>query len=96
MNVFGDPALTLNYRQLKPERFIEEIYRGARERHTQKKFAPVAMTASLQTISRWKTPRRRPRSKAAATGTAWQYWPSTFQLNRTNVKRKPAARGRAR
>lgn len=85
----------MDYRQLKPEQFSGEIYRGARECHTRKRFVARAMNYSFVAGSRGKSPAARPRSKVAV-GTAWYYWPGTFLLNRSNVKRKPAARGRTR
>ena len=85
-------GLAMDFRQLKPERFINEISRGARERHTQKKFVPRAMNISLKPASRWKESRPQPRSTAASR-TEGYYWSSTQQINRSNVKRKPAARG---
>ena len=89
-SIFGEnPALTVDFRQLRPEQYIKEISRGARERHTQKQFVPRAMNLSLKATNRWKAPRPQPR----AIETASHYSPSTRQLNRSNVKRKPAARG---
>jgi len=88
-----EPPSNLKRRQLKPERFIDEVYRSGRERHTQKKFVPAAMNFSLETSSRWKQPLSRPQSKA---GRALWRSPSTLRLNRSNVKRKPSARGRTR
>ena len=84
--------VALKLRQAKSERSIEETYRSPRERHTQKQFVPVAMNASLQAPSRWKSPAPKPRAKSAISERS----PSTLRLNRSNVKRKPSARGRTR
>lgn len=82
-----------DFRQLQPERFIKEIDRGPRENNTRKTFVPIAMNSSLRTINRWKTSLPRPQP---ATIQPVRHWPSTLQMNRSNVKRKAAARGRAR
>lgn len=72
---------------------MEDVYRGGREEHTQKKFVPTAMNESLVTTSRWKAPARRPQR---VDGIQSRRSPSTLELNRSNVKHKPAARGRMR
>lgn len=84
--------LTLERRELKPERFIEKEYRSGRERHTQKRYIPAAVNYSLETRSRWKSPVARARTPESRPRRS----PSTLQLNRSNVKRKPSARGRTR
>jgi hypothetical protein len=71
---------------------MEELCRSPRERHTQKRFVPVAMSFSLQSASPRKLATSRPQTKS----TRPAHRPSTLQLNRSNVKRKPAARGRTR
>ena len=88
-------SLTLKRPRRQPERSVDEIYRTGRERHTQKKFVPAAMNFSLETGSRWKAPAARARS-GGGTGRVQRRSPSTLQLNRSNVKRKPSARGRTR
>ncbi|MGH7943214.1 MAG: hypothetical protein ACREFR_19315 [Limisphaerales bacterium] len=87
----SDVASPFKRRRLQYERFMEELYRSPRERHTQKQFVPTAMKGSLQVISRGKRaiPRLRPKSGRTA-----RRVPSTLLLNRGNVRRKPAARGR--
>jgi hypothetical protein len=85
--------LSLKRRHLKPERFAGDLYRSPREDHTQKHFVPATITNSLQTTKRRKsTPSRlQPKAREAA-----QRGASTLLLNRSNVKRKPSARGRTR
>jgi hypothetical protein len=79
----------------EPERFVvEEIHHGRRENHTQKKFVPMAVKLSLWATSRWKPNAPKPRRKGG--GRIRQRSPSTLYLNRSNVKRKSAARGRSR
>jgi len=98
MNVSGrtNPENTskLGRAQLRPGHFTEEMYRCAREEHTQKRFVPRAMDFSLETASRWKPAVPRPESKGG--GRAALRSPSTFLWDRSNVKRKPSARGRTR
>jgi len=88
----GNDAAALNQRRLDPGRFVEEISRGRREKHTQKKFAPAAMYFSLSMMKRWKTPAAGPKAKSG--GRVRKHSPSTLLLGKSNVKRKPAARGR--
>jgi len=78
---------------IRPESFLEDIHRGPRENHTQRKYYPVAMNLSLVTRSRWKPPLPQPR---IFLDIAPPRRPGTFALNSSNVKRKPAARGRTR
>lgn len=91
-NIPGNRIALVNHRRNEPERFVEKIFRGAREHHTQKKYVPMAMNFSLLATSRWKPPKRRP--PASSAGRTGLRSPSTLRLNRSNVKRKPAARGR--
>jgi hypothetical protein len=44
-----------------PDRFMDGKYRASRENHTQKKYAPLAIAASLAVHNRWKPPMARPR-----------------------------------
>jgi len=90
----GNGAAISSRAGIVPERFTEEISRGRREEHTQKKFVPVAMNGSLLTKNRRKLAVAKPQPLAGAQG-QWPS-PSTLQLNRSNVKHKPAARGRTR
>lgn len=76
----------------KPERHIADLYRAGREDHTQRKFVPAAMDRSLVSRKRGKSPAARPQPKLAAGRDRRS--PSTLRLNRSNVRRKPAARGR--
>jgi hypothetical protein len=85
-------AMNLKLRQVPPGRINDELRRSPRERHTQDQFVPIAVSLSLQTAGRWKSPAPRPGPKS--TGGTRSY--STLQLNRSNVKRKPTARGRTR
>lgn len=71
----------------------EEIYRP-REPHTQKKFVQRAINLTLAPGNDSKNPADRPAPIAGAR--ASRRSPSTLRLNRSNVKRKPAARGRTR
>lgn len=95
ISIVGRPVpktpLPVKRRSLQYERFIEELYRSPRECHTQKRFVPAAMKGSLQVMSRGKRaiPRLPPKSGRTA-----RRAPSTLLLNRSNVRRKPAARGR--
>ncbi|HEV2455215.1 MAG TPA: hypothetical protein VGY98_13205 [Verrucomicrobiae bacterium] len=85
--------LSLKRRQLKPERFAGDLYRSPREDHTQKHFVPAAMTNSIQTTNRRKSTPSHSQPKARQPS---QRGASTLLLNRSNVKRKPSARGRTR
>jgi hypothetical protein len=76
-------------------RFLTEEYHiGRREKHTQRRYVPAAMTLSLVTTSRWTDPLPRPQRKGG--GRLRRRSPSTLQLNNSNVKRKPKARGRTK
>ncbi|HEU6447899.1 MAG TPA: hypothetical protein VFV23_05635 [Verrucomicrobiae bacterium] len=78
----------------KPERFgTGELHRGRREDHTQRGFVPAAMEAALEMVPR-KPAKRGSASKGA--GRNRRRSPSTLLLNNSNVKRKPAGRGRTR
>ena len=83
---------TINQRRMEPERFSEDITRGRRERHTQKEFIPKAMSFELAIRNRWKAAAALPKAKNG--GRVRARSPSTRLLNKSNVKRKPAARGR--
>jgi len=75
----------------RPERFlVEEFHRGRREDHTQGKFVPAAMNLSPRPRLRTKPMSAEPLPKTG--GRQRQRSPSTYLLNRTNVKRKPSAR----
>jgi hypothetical protein len=88
----GNQTGTISQQRMEPERFSEDITRGRRERHTQKTFIPKAMSFSLAIRNRWKAVASRPKVKVG--GRARSRSPSTRLMNKTNVKRKPAARGR--
>jgi hypothetical protein len=91
-NIPGNRVAPLNQRWIEPGWFVEKSFRGARENHTQKKYLPLAMEFSLLAASRWKPPRcPPPPSRSSRTRSRS---PSTLRLNLSNVKRKPAARGR--
>jgi len=83
----------------QPERFSTgELHRGRREDHTPKRFVPAAQEAALrqsnlQEGDSCKSPAPK---KHFASGRISRRSPSTLLLNRTNVKRKSSARGRAR
>lgn len=79
----------------KPERFVvEELHRGRRENHTQKKFVSRAMNGSLITTRPWKLP--TPETRRPGGGRTRRRSPSTLHLNRSNAKRKASARGRTK
>jgi hypothetical protein len=82
---------SLMRRQIKPESYVDEIYREGRQSHTQKKFVPKAMKASLAVTSRRKAPLRH--SPYESTVRTLQRSPSTLRLNRSSVKHKSAGRG---
>jgi hypothetical protein len=88
----GNQTGKISQKRMEPERFSEDITRGRRERHTQKTFIPRAMSFSLAIRNRWKAAASQPKAKGG--GRARTRSPSTRLLNKTNVKRKPAARGR--
>ncbi|MBU6409799.1 MAG: hypothetical protein KGR98_05370 [Verrucomicrobia bacterium] len=77
----------------RPKRFLtEEFHRGRREDHTQEQFVSRAMNQRLAAASRWKPPVPPSHSQP---GRLPHRSPSTLRWNIGNVKRKPAARGRA-
>lgn len=88
----GNQTGTINQQRMEPEHFTEHLARSLRESHTQKEFVPKAMGFSLAVKSRWKAAASR--AGAKRTGRVRARSPSTRLLNKTNVKRKPAARGR--
>jgi|SRR5580658_4384134 hypothetical protein len=80
--------------RIRPRQSAGQSRRAARENHTQRKFVPAAMYFSLTMRSQWKSPRPEPPLKPG--GRARHHRPGTHLLNTSNVKRKPAARGRMR
>jgi hypothetical protein len=77
-----------------PDYFVTDLYRGPRENHTQKKYVPVAMASALAAERRRRPAMPRPQHEVG--GTMDLRSPSTLRLNRSNVKRKAASRGRMR
>lgn len=79
----------------QPARYLTvEFHQEEREEHTQGKFVPAAMNLSLAGKNRWK--RRVPEPRHAAAGRIRLRPPGTLQTNNSNIRRKPAARGRAK
>ena len=92
-NVPNNRTIIFNRARMMPDRFMDEKYRAGRENHTQKKYAPLAIAASLVTHNRLRPPMARVHETADTMGLRSH---STLRLNRSNVKRKAAARGRMR
>ncbi|HTR41729.1 MAG TPA: hypothetical protein VMH87_08960 [Pseudomonadales bacterium] len=88
----SDREATIEQRRSEPEPFSEEMARGSRESHLQNKFFPAAMYFSLSMRSRWNIAALKPNAKAA--DCVRKRSPGTLRLDKNNVKRKPAVRGR--
>jgi hypothetical protein len=80
---------TLGQRLVKPEWFVDKKDRGSREKHTQKKFVPAAIKASLATAHRRRSPLTR---SQPGTSSRTLHRGSTLLLNRS-LKRKASLRG---
>ena len=73
------------------ERFLaEELHRGRREEHTQRKFAREAMRVAVRPGGGIEPQMREAERRGA--GRIHVRSPSTYRFNKSNVKRKPAAR----
>ncbi|HTV63021.1 MAG TPA: hypothetical protein VMH30_10690 [Verrucomicrobiae bacterium] len=79
----------------QPARYLTvEFHQEEREEHTQGKFVPAAMNLSLAAKDRRK--RRAPEAPHRAAGRIRLRAPGTLQTDNSNIRRKPAARGRAK